>query len=429
MSKHPNTHLNGVSIVGAGISGLYCGLELLDAGVKQVTIFEKYKTPGGRIFTDHVEDGNVHFEAGAGRFNKNHVLLWKLLDKYKLVSDVVPLSRGKQYIKDGKVTSFNCDSYLQKALLLSAEYDEHYLRSIPFRVYLSLIYPNATLVDDIIYAFGYNTEMEYMNAWETLRLIKSDFMEDVDYYGLRGGLSRLIQCMVSEFLDKGGKICYGVSVGRYAYTITSGATLYDDQDRTLVASQHCVVFCVPKNALSQITGVITCSKNKKLQQTIHALGVQPLLRVYARFSDGKWFEDVRRSTTNDMLRYIIPINPVQGIIMISYTDGMYADLLGKMSTERRNETIMTHVRHVFPNKNIPNPQWMKSYYWEEGGHFWHPSKSRTKHNPVYKNTKSTLRKYGYAICGELLSETNHAWIEGALQSVHLPVQIIKNLRA
>ena len=63
-----------VAILGAGISGLAAGLELVKAG-HDVTILEAQLRPGGRVYTLRApfSDG-LYAEAGAGRIPITHTL-------------------------------------------------------------------------------------------------------------------------------------------------------------------------------------------------------------------------------------------------------------------------------------------------------------------------------------------------------------------
>ena len=68
---------------------------------------------------------------------------------------------------------------------------------------------------------------------------------------------------------------------------------------------------------------------------------------------------------------------------------------------------MCHLRLLFPQKTIPDPLWIKPFFWAEGAHYW-------KQRPVkYKNDK----RNPYSVCGEVVSLQNQGWIEGALDSV------------
>ena len=55
--------------------------------------------------------------------------------------------------------------------------------------------------------------------------------------------------------------------------------------------------------------------------------------------------------TNNRIRYIIPVNYDEGIIMISYTDGKYSDYWKrKIDTDTVEECIKKELDKIFPDK-------------------------------------------------------------------------------
>src|SRR5262245_53604484 len=78
-----------VLILGAGLSGLVAGYELLRAG-HEITILEAQMRPGGRVLTlrDPFSDGLIA-EAGAGRVPANHDWTHRYIRDFDLVT--VPL--------------------------------------------------------------------------------------------------------------------------------------------------------------------------------------------------------------------------------------------------------------------------------------------------------------------------------------------------
>src|SRR5437588_9975787 len=76
-----------VAILGAGISGLAAGLELVKAG-HDVTILEAQLRPGGRVYTLRApfSDG-LYAEAGAGRIPVTHTLTLDYVKRFKLELD------------------------------------------------------------------------------------------------------------------------------------------------------------------------------------------------------------------------------------------------------------------------------------------------------------------------------------------------------
>ena len=76
-----------VIIVGGGIAGLFCALNL-----KNHLLLESNDYLGGRIFTQK----DPQYECGAGRYNETHTLLVQLIKKYNMTP--IQLSSDKLYI-------------------------------------------------------------------------------------------------------------------------------------------------------------------------------------------------------------------------------------------------------------------------------------------------------------------------------------------
>ena len=74
-------------IIGGGISGLYTYYHLLKYDPSlNILLFEKNNYFGGRIKTKYIKKNGISYqmEEGAGRFNKNHKLLFKLIEELNL---------------------------------------------------------------------------------------------------------------------------------------------------------------------------------------------------------------------------------------------------------------------------------------------------------------------------------------------------------
>ena len=66
-----------IGIIGGGISGLYCALQL--SKKHKVILFDERSYIGGRIYTKN------HLEMGAARFNDTHKILLSLIKKCSLM--------------------------------------------------------------------------------------------------------------------------------------------------------------------------------------------------------------------------------------------------------------------------------------------------------------------------------------------------------
>lgn len=357
-------------IVGGGIAGLYCAWLLIKKGYT-VQIFEKDRW-GGRIMTETIE--GVALNAGAGRFNASHKRLIRLLHELN-ITEFIPLNRGYRYVKDGKQTDFPCYDIIRR-FITQVKSSNDVTMEMLMKNHLS-----PSVVDDVIYAFGYNTEFENMKSTEAFRLFKHDFMSKIQYYTLEGGLERIIDVLKSR-LPKDCLIKAKVDEVGEGYIISNNKRINCDH----------VFVCVTLDALSHIKGV----------GTIKGIGSSPLCRIYAGI---KGFYNPVRTTTNGMIRYTIPIN--NEIIMASYTDGRYATIWSE--TKNPKEKLLVELKKLHPK--IKGIRWIRIYYWPEGCHYSKPGQTFHIKTP-----------HGVTICGEVVSKHNHGWIEGALETVETSIK-------
>ncbi|MEX0672090.1 MAG: FAD/NAD(P)-binding protein, partial [Candidatus Babeliales bacterium] len=104
--KHP-TVMYDIAIIGAGISGLYCGWRLIP-DTKKIIILEQDNRVGGRIWSVPIPKIDAFkAEIGAMRFLSTHYLLMNLLQELQ-----IPIQDFKHtYFKDNPL--FVRDTHLQ----------------------------------------------------------------------------------------------------------------------------------------------------------------------------------------------------------------------------------------------------------------------------------------------------------------------------
>lgn len=383
---------------------------LVDKGCR-VTVLERREELGGRIST-RVHDG-VTMDTGAARFNRRHVLLWGLIERYGLEDALFKIPTGHQYVKDSRRRTFDTTGLLKKVIAMGKEAAG--LRGITLEQFIKERMPEG-LVDDIICSFGYNTEFERMNAEDALRIFEHDFLFDIDYYVLGGGLGRLVDRMRDDLKARGCRFVMGEAVG--VERAGQGVRVVLGDGKVLVGDR--AVLCVGKRALLGLEGV--ASGNKALARSLETVGGAALYRIFARFPVGPgrepraWFHGMKKTTTNNILRYVIPLDSERGVVMISYTDGRYAEALREVGD--MEGVVMRHARKLFPGVDIPDPLWMKGFYWSEGVHYWKPGAFK------YRNTRKGVERLGYAVAGEVISPKNHGWIEGALDTAKRAVSCV-----
>lgn len=408
-------------IIGAGIAGLHCGIELLQKRPSlKIVILEKYTYTGGRVVTYHkeIEDvkgqcSKLQWENGAGRIHTSHKKVLGYLKKYNL--HTIPIGEKMLYEEDGILTK---NIFTETIRLLSPVIRElpsdflakHTLRDILEHI-LGKEKANALLLQ-----FPYRAEVDTLRADMGLLSFEDEMSSYSGYVVVQEGLSELIECMKQEFESLGGSLLYGQNVTEIetlgAMVVVKTKAKEGDvlwQTPTLICALH-------RNVFAEIP----------LFQQWHMLQkvkMEPLVRTYAVFPTEKgrsWFSDIPKVTSAGPVRQFIPINPACGTVMLSYTDGKDARnvlaLLQKQGEEKTGDFLVDQVRLMFPEKEIPDPLFFKSHPWTSGCSYWLPG----DYDP-YEQSKEALKPFpekNIYCCGESFS-TRQAWMEGAVEHADL----------
>jgi protoporphyrinogen oxidase len=410
-----------VCIIGGGVAGLYLGTRLTDLG-HSVDIYEKTDSLGGRICTQHqvIRNDTVTYEAGAGRFNKTHKRLMKLLKKLELQRNIKPINPERSFQVNSRHYDYDkiiLDTLFKNILKIteSTNYNKDYMKSVTLKDYMNQVVGKQK-TQRIIDAFGYNSEFELQNAYTSLEIFKNDFNDNIQYYYLQGGLSQIINILHQKLVkNQKNNVYINTEVIDYDNETNTIRVLNKTDDNIFTKQYDKVVFCVTKQSLLQFVKFLT--NDKKLHSYLNnSIEMSPLHRIFAKFprmkdsnnNDVVWFNDIKRTTTNLPIRYIIPINIQSGLLQISYTDKQFADYWNTfVNEEELIDELMKNLKILFPKKDIPRPIWIKKHYWNEGATYWKPSYK------LYKNKKHN----NYLIAGEMTSQFHSGWIEGALESV------------
>jgi len=397
-----------VGIIGGGISGLYLGYKLSEMG-HSVCIFEQSGRLGGRVHTVTV-DGDM-FETGAGRFNANHKRLLKLLRDLQLSDNVAPIVSKRSYKINSRV--YDYEKYVggllfKRIVLASTKYSVDELKSITLKDFMTKVL-GAMITNRVIDAFGYNSEFELQNAYTSLKIFKTDFNDEIQYYYLQGGLSQIIETLKRRvYTRKENQIILNAVVNDYDMQSNKVSWTHKKQQY----SKHFdkVVFCVTKQALLSIRSLMD-QDPLLLKYLTTSIEMAPLHRIFVKFPVEKegvaWFQGMSRVTTNLPIRYLIPSNPSTGLMQISYTDKQYADFWNSFeSDEKVIDALMDNLKKLFPDLTIPRPLWIKRFYWSEGATYWKTNFKQYRNN----------HKNNYYIAGEITSMFHNAWMEGALES-------------
>ena len=402
-----------IIIIGAGISGIYCALEL--SKKYKVLILEKYDEIGGRISTFR---GPVQWERGAGRIHSSHKMVLDLLKRYGL--EVVPISEGIEWRGGPMVEpkSIEFSSYIRN--LGIDQLEPKLLKTHTLNEAITKItgVAAANIMTD---RYEYRSEIFTQRADKSLEVLRNELGSHSGFCVVKTGFDSLIHAMKQD-LDKAGVTILGDSEVQDVLKIRGG----DNKYKLIIRGQSpitCskVVVTIPRDSLAELP----CFKKLPILKQVT---MRPLVRIYAIFPSKPtaWFEGISKFVCPKPLRYVIPLNSKNGSIMISYTDGVDAEYWinkrKKDNIEIKRE-IMRDIRALFPDKSIPEPTTFKMFVWKDGCSYWAPGDYDIK--AVSMNSVIPLPNSmpGVYMCGESWAY-NQSWVESALQQSRMLLDVI-----
>jgi monoamine oxidase len=375
-------------IIGGGITGIYCAMSL---NKDNVLLLEQSDYWGGRIKTHY----HPQYEIGAGRFHRNHKILWKLIQRFQFTP--VALPGNVEYVdeKEGRIPQV--DDYM--SLLIHKMKLTESMRSKTFFEYCVETLGEEDALQ-FVHVFGFH-EPYYKNAYDFLHSLKMDFLGN--FYVLKEGLSALCERMLKEFQGE----------RRLNHRVSTIQRVGNHLEVDGIKTKRVIVTIPPsffKNfpILSPYTPVV------------NQITQGPLLRIYAKYPTPVWFESLPKMTTSQVLRHIIPIH--DGIIMIAYVEDI--DLRPFLKDSKLQplteiqKTIQSSLATLFPTMTIPDPLWVRPYLWNIGTHAWLPGPS----SKLLKQLPEIDQVY---VCGEAFS-VRQAWIEGSLESAERVLEKLKH---
>ena len=387
-----------VLIIGGGLSGFYCALELLKKN-KNICICEKYKQIGGRVST-YKKDG-YQWEMGAGRISKDHTLVLDLMKKYK--QPLSPINSKIQFLD----TCLEPDIFedLIKTYFLPLEnLSKDVLGSYTLRELCENIYGKEK-TDSFLIRFPYRAEVNVMRADLGLESFKKEMSSYEGYFVASHGLSNLIDAMKEDFLSKGGKLCIGYNCISIIDNKDSITTKFIVHKKPVILQSKKVLCAMESEALKKISFFDKFT-------TLQYLKMEPLLRTYAVY-DNTWFSNYTNIVTERPIRYFLPMNYEKGVAMVSYTDSCdtikFHSILKKYGEESLGKHIQNELKKTF-DTYIPDYSLFKAHYWPHGATYWIPG----NYDPVEESKKS-LKPFDSEvyIVGESFS-LKQAWMEGSL---------------
>jgi len=405
-----------VIIVGAGISGLRVGIELLSTHPHlRCCIIEKYGYNGGRIVTYHNTIkgvGDIQWENGAGRISTSHKKVLQLFKKYALT--FLPSSGDTMWLGKDGLTKNDFSSLLDIYITPLRSLHPSILQSHTLSQLLHKVYGNH--ISSFYLQFPYHAEIHTLRADLALHAFQAEMKSNSGFGVCQEGLSSLTNHMADEFKERGGVIVQRTELRSVSYSDSFSLECFDSctTKKRYFQSSVCVL-ALHHQALTHIKGV-------QHFPVLRKLAMKPLLRIYAVFpvqQKRSWFSDLSKIVTPGPIRYIIPINSSKGTIMISYTDGKDAEYWMKQSPSIVQSNIMHSIRTLFPDRSIPNPLFFKLHPWTAGCTYWLPGTydvEEESQKSLHPDTNIPL-----FMCGESFA-VHQEWIESALEQADCLLQ-------
>ena len=418
-------------IAGAGITGLYLGWYYLSLFPdRNVVILEKSSRIGGRIRTGNYQ--GTYYEIGAGVVNSGNRLLLEIIRHFDL--ELKPLTSGFSY-----VSGFNRETLSYYEIMLTIAPVIVKLRLISMLIgdkasaqttieRLAKSYLSSQETEYLLRYLPYYSEVFIENAYDGFRAL-DEFSPFRTIYLVKGGFEKLVNKIANSFIKKGGIILLNQPLHDFETKNKKISCL--SLDKTFLTHQLVITINIMDllriPALRYIRSVIDRTR----------LNTEPLLRIYAVYpvdsSTGKvWFYNMDRIVTDLPLKLIIPINEKKGLVMISYTDGLYAKwwwpLVKQFDRDPAKliEEIQSQVRQLFPDLDIPDPLWLEPYYWTDAGNFNKPNKEGLSGGEIYKLVNKCLSNNVKIVNNA--TGPNKNWVEGSLEIVQEYLQTILSTR-
>ena len=193
-------------------------------------------------------------------------------------------------------------------------------------------------------------------------------------------------------------------------------------DGTSYVGKICIS-TLPKNAVEQLKIF------RPIYPLLNKIKCGSLCRIYSKYEadpkTGKmWFEDLPKSTTDNKLRIIIPIDVKKGVIMVSYTDNVYAEYWRKIYEKEGVGEVEKKIQFWMEKtlgRPVPKPVETRVFYWKCGVGYWGIGANSSL---ISKRLTQPYPSQELYICGESYSEQNQQWVEGSLETAQKVVDKI-----
>lgn len=395
-----------ICIIGAGIAGLYCAREIQKKMPNaKICILEKFKNIGGRIYTFHttVNGQEISWEAGAGRIHKSHHNVLDLLKEYNI--ETIPIIGGVEWRTPEGSVPIEFSKLL--ANLELARIPENELEAKTLKEIFTEIM-GSKKAQDFMNRYEYRSELDTLKASKALESLKHELGGHTGFSIVKGGFSLLIEKLK-------GSIPRVEILTDHEVTDIQENKVFVKGKKSILASK--VIVAIQRDAAVKLP----CLKGLPIMEQVK---MRPLVRMYAVFPcpHGKaWFTGIKRFLCDLPIRYVIPMDPTKGTIMISYTDGPEAEHWIKQKDPEKE--VMKQIRSLFPDISVPDPLFFKVHPWSDGCSYWTPgqydfnkvSKASVKPLPDMPNLYMCNESWAYEQC----------WVKCSIDQAQKVIDIIE----
>jgi len=405
-----------IIIIGGGISGLNILYQLDKLKYnKKILLLEKNNYFGGRMktFRKTINNTKYHWEEGAARFNNTHKLFINLIHELKLNKYIIDIGSDITFISSTKYNpkyiNKNPFDYITIILNKLKNEKEEFAKSFTFKDYaIKNKVVSKEDFDFVLDSFGYYSELVEMNAFDAMHLFKTGITNKLTFHGLSCNFDTLIKELVNHIKNENYKLKLNTNVKNIIY---NNSIFKVETDKQIYYSKK-VIFAIPKPNLLKFKIL------KPINNLLNSIVCKPLCRIYSIYDKNNiWFNNIGKITTNNHLRYVIPVNKENGVIMVSYSDNKFAKYW------KYKENLIPIIKKLLDktfNIKTELPLFIKKSYWECGVGYW---KQNTDSKIISKQMLHPIKDIPLYICGENYS-TTQGWIEGALLSSN---QLIKKI--
>ena len=409
-----------ICILGAGFAGLYCAIECAkkwpDA---KIVILEKYNYVGGRAITFHKNipgHGSYQWDNGAGRIHSSHNWVVDLVDKYGLTK--IPIEGGVDMRLPGKSDPIPVDfeKYL-KAVNLAALSKDVLLENTLASLLNSVVGQDEA--NAMINTFEYRSEVDTLRADRALESLNGEIGQSKGFFVLKEGFSYLVEKLQNEAEKLGVVILKKHSVTDFQKLESAGGVYKVFVKDHIPIKAGKVVVAIPRDAVAELP----CLKNLPILQKVK---MRPLVRMYAVFptsgKGGCWFQGLNKFVCDLPIRYVLPINPMTGVIMISYTDGPEAEYWINMQKHKGDAEVqaevMKQIRTVLSHLKIPDPVFFKIHPWTDGCSYWVPGSYDFLQESLKSVKPLPIQMPGVYMCNESWAYAQ-CWVKCAIDQADL----------